>query len=197
MSMDFESDILRVQGRIAEIFGVPPEADPAAPSPNAPGSGRFAAMVNQALAGNGGAAGSEQTAQAPVPPEHIEQLVQANASTWQVDPALVRAIMANESAFNPNATSHAGAQGLMQLMPDTAASLGVTNSYDPEQNVWGGTRYLRGLLDRFGGDLTKTIAAYNAGPAAVEKYGGVPPYSETQAYVKNVLDSYQQYKGQP
>ncbi|MBV8602450.1 MAG: lytic transglycosylase domain-containing protein [Candidatus Eremiobacteraeota bacterium] len=197
MSMDFESDILRVQSRIAEIFGVPAEADPAGSAGNlGPGHGRFSAMVNQALAGNA-ATGGQETAQAALPPEHIEQLVQSNASAWQVDPALVRAIMANESAFDPNATSKVGAQGLMQLMPETAASLGVTNSYDPEQNVWGGTRYLRSLLDRFGGDLTKAVAAYNAGPGAVEKYGGVPPYSETQAYVKNVLDSYQQYKGQP
>jgi soluble lytic murein transglycosylase-like protein len=81
----------------------------------------------------------------------------------------------------------------MQLMPETAASLGVSDAYEPEQNVWGGARYLRGLLDQFGGDVTKAVAAYNAGPAAVEKYGGVPPYPETQSYVKNVLDSYHQY----
>ncbi|MGH7328130.1 MAG: lytic transglycosylase domain-containing protein, partial [Polyangiaceae bacterium] len=84
-----------------------------------------------------------------------------------------------------------------QLMPETAASLGVTNAYEPDQNVWGGARYLRSMLDRFGGDVTKAVAAYNAGPNAVERYGGVPPYAETQSYVENVLGSYQQYKNAP
>ena len=91
-------------------------------------------------------------APAPVPPEQINQLVQQNADIWQVDPALIKSVIANESSFNANATSPVGAQGLMQLMPETAASLGVKNPYDPAQNVAGGTRYLRGLLDRFKGD---------------------------------------------
>jgi soluble lytic murein transglycosylase-like protein len=190
MSMDFDSDILRVQARIDQILGVQPQDDWIVPPvDNAPQSGRFASMVQQALGNQQGA-----PAFAPLPPAQIDSLVQSSAATWGVDPDLIRAVMANESAFNPNATSKAGAQGLMQLMPETAASLGVTNGYDPEQNVWGGTRYLRSMLDRFGGDLTKAIAAYNAGPNAVERYGGVPPYAETQAYVENVLDSYQQYK---
>jgi len=147
-------------------------------------------MVQQAL-DNG------HNAPAPMPSAQINHLVQANSETWGVDPDLIRAVMANESGFDPNATSKTGAQGLMQLMPDTAASLGVSNAYDPEQNVWGGARYLRSMLDRFGGDMTKAIAAYNAGPNAVERYGGVPPYSETQSYVQNVLGSYQQYKNAP
>lgn len=89
-----------------------------------------------------------------------------------------------------------GAQGLMQLMPGTASGLGVSNAYDPAQNVWGGSKYIKGLLDRFGGDMTRAVAAYNAGPGAVEKYGGVPPYAETQNYVQNVLSSYEKYKAQ-
>jgi soluble lytic murein transglycosylase-like protein len=131
-----------------------------------------------------------------MPAQQIDRLVSANASAWGVDPALVKAIIANESAFNPAATSKTGAQGLMQLEPGTAAGLGVSNAYDPAQNIWGGTRYIKGLLDRFHGDLRLAVAAYNAGPGAVEKYGGVPPYAETQAYVENVLDSYQKYKTQ-
>jgi soluble lytic murein transglycosylase-like protein len=133
-------------------------------------------------------------APAPVAPAQLDALVQQSASSWQVDPALVKAVIANESGFDANATSRVGAQGLMQLMPDTAASLGVRNAYDPVQNVAGGTRYLRGLLDRFGGNLRLAVAAYNAGPGAVEKYGDVPPYAETQNYVQNVLASYDTYR---
>ncbi len=119
--------------------------------------------------------------------------MQQNSAAWQVDPALIKAVIANESGFNANATSKTGAQGLMQLMPDTAASLGVRDAYDPVQNVAGGTRYLRGLLDRFGGNMPLAVAAYNAGPGAVEKYGGVPPYAETRNYVQNVLASFNSY----
>jgi soluble lytic murein transglycosylase-like protein len=189
--MDLNGEIARIQARISQIFGAGDDATEAAPQ-SQPRTGRFAAMVNQALDG-----GAQQTANASVAPEHIEDLVQSNAAYWQVDPALVRAVMVNESGFDANATSHAGAQGLMQLMPETASSLGVTNAYDPKQSVWGGARYLRGLMDRFGGDLTKVVAAYNAGPEAVDKYGGVPPFAETQNYVKNVLASYQEYKQRP
>jgi soluble lytic murein transglycosylase-like protein len=128
-----------------------------------------------------------------VPPAQIDALVQQNASTWQVEPALIKAVIANESGFDANATSGAGAQGLMQLMPATAASLGVRDAYDPAQNVAGGTRYLRGLLDRFGGDKRLAIAAYNAGPGAVEKYRDIPPYRETRNYVQNVLASFDKY----
>jgi soluble lytic murein transglycosylase-like protein len=119
----------------------------------------------------------------------LDRMIGASAAEFRVDPALVEAIVQNESAFDPGATSAAGARGLMQLMPETAASLGVIDAYDPAQNVRGGTRYLRGLLDRFH-DVALAIAAYNAGPRAVERYGGVPPYAETQDYVRAVLKSY-------
>lgn len=124
----------------------------------------------------------------------IDRYVSANAKAAGIDPALVDSIIANESGFDPNATSHAGARGLMQLMPETAASLGVSDPYDPAQNVRGGTRYLRALLDRFG-DVELAVAAYNAGPGAVERYGGVPPYPETQNYVRNVMARYRKLRG--
>lgn len=109
------------------------------------------------------------------------------AETYQIPENLLKAVAKAESDFNPNAVSHCGAQGIMQLMPATARSLGVTNSFDPGQNIMGGAKYLRQMLDNFDGDVTKAVAAYNAGPGAVQKYGGIPPYKETQNYVTKVL----------
>ncbi len=193
--MDISTDLAAVQSRIAEITGtVAPAAQGAQAAPG------FASLVSQAMKGDGATGDPGIAAQgrgaSMTPPAQIDSLVSANAAAWQVDPALVKAIIANESGFNANATSKTGAQGLMQLEPGTAAGLGVHDSYDPAQNVWGGTRYIRGLLDRFHGDMRLAVAAYNAGPGAVEKYGDVPPYAETQNYVGNVLDSYQKYKAQ-
>lgn len=113
--------------------------------------------------------------------------ISAAATRHGVDPKLLTGLIRAESNFDPNAGSHAGAQGLAQLMPGTAAGLGVTNPLDPVQSIEGGARYLRQQLDRFGGDPAKALAAYNAGPGAVEKFGGVPPYEETQSYVRRVL----------
>src|ERR1700678_4092531 len=192
--MDIFSDISAIQNRIAEISGAPP----AGAVVTTPPGGDFNAVLAQALMPELAPATAENPdAPAPVPPEQINQLVQQNADIWQVDPALIKSVIANESSFNANATSPVGAQGLMQLMPETAASLGVKNPYDPAQNFAGGTRYLRSLLDRFNGDTRLAVAAYNAGPNAVEKYGDVPPYAETQNYVKNVLGSLDQYRSQP
>ena len=119
----------------------------------------------------------------------LSQLVKAASDKYQIDPKLVSAVAEVESGGNQGAESPAGAIGVMQLMPDTAAALGV-NPYDKQQNIEGGAKYLRQMLDSFGGDVKKAVAAYNAGPNAVKKYGGVPPYPETQDYVDKVLDLY-------
>jgi hypothetical protein len=117
------------------------------------------------------------------------------AQRYGVDEAVVRAIIHAESAFRPNARSHAGAQGLMQLIPATAARFGVSDAYDPKQNIAGGVQYLAWLTKRFGGDLTLIAAGYNAGEGAVDKYGGVPPYKETQRYVQRVGQLAERYRG--
>ncbi|MFO7707674.1 MAG: lytic transglycosylase domain-containing protein [Desulfobacterales bacterium] len=117
----------------------------------------------------------------------IEKAIRRAASTYNLPPELIRSVIQAESAFRPDAVSPVGAQGLMQLMPDTAKELGVVDPFDIRQNIDGGARYLRQMLDRFGGDLKLALSAYNAGPGAVEKYEGQVPYAETRDYVKRVL----------
>ena len=121
-----------------------------------------------------------------------DRLISRLGQSHEVPPALVKAVIAAESNFNPRAVSKKGAQGLMQLMPQTARELGVENAFEPEQNVSGGTRYLRQMLTRYG-DVSRALAAYNAGPEAVDRYRGIPPYQETQAYVDRVLTYYVTY----
>ena len=125
----------------------------------------------------------------------INDLITKYSDKNGLDEDFVKAVINQESGFNPNATSHCGAMGLMQLMPSTAQGLGVKNAYDAEQNIEGGTKYLKGLMDRFNNDKSLALAAYNAGPNAVKKYGGIPPYAETQNYVKSVLSKYDRMKG--
>ncbi len=140
-----------------------------------------------------GLPGAEPRRRAPRRWEY-DGLIGLTARAHRVQPALVKAVIAAESNFDPYAVSHKGAQGLMQLMPQTSAQLGVEDPFQPTDNVRGGTQYLRAMLDRFG-DLNRALAAYNAGPTAVDRWGGVPPYRETQDYVRRVLTYYRHYDG--
>ena len=124
------------------------------------------------------------------PDPELNLVIDQHCGSQDLEPKLVRALIQVESAWNPVAVSRAGAMGLMQLMPDTAASLDVADPYDPDQNVRGGTVFLRRMLDRFGGRVDLALAAYNAGPGAVERHGGIPPYAETRSYVQRILGLY-------
>lgn len=126
--------------------------------------------------------------------DEINGLIDEYSQKNGLDSDFVRAVVKQESGFNEHATSRCGAAGLMQLMPGTAKGLGVTNPYDAEDNVRGGTKMLANLLKTYGGKKDLALAAYNAGGGAVKKYGGIPPYGETQRYVKNVLSIYNRYK---
>lgn len=120
-----------------------------------------------------------------------EDIIKQAAEKYNIPEKLITSVIRQESNFNNEVVSRSGAQGLMQLMPGTARFLGVTNSFDPFQNIMGGTKYLRQMLDQFGGNVEHALAAYNAGPGNVKKHGGIPPFKETQQYVKKVLGYFQ------
>ena len=121
-------------------------------------------------------------------PEELEPLFEQASRETGIDIRVLKAIAKQESDFNPRVRSKAGAMGVMQLMPGTAKEVGVTNPYDPAQNISGGARYFRKMYDMFGGDMEKALAAYNAGPGNVRKYGGIPPFKETQNYVRRIMN---------
>ena len=175
-------------GATASLLGLAPTA--AAGATAAAPSGTTGSLAGATTTAPSGTTGS--LAGVPYGDE-----ITAAARRNGVDPALLAGLVRQESNFNAAAVSPAGARGLTQLMPATAAGLGVANPSDPVQALEGGARYLRRQLDAFGGDVTKALAAYNAGPGAVQRYGGVPPYAETQAYVQKVQAFAAAYRGTP
>lgn len=186
-----------VVARVAELQSLMGAAMPAPPA----AATAFAAQLATATAPT--AAPAATTASAGLMSVGASELgpdvpygaeITAAAKKHGIDPALLAGLVKQESGFNPTAGSPAGARGLTQLMPGTAAGLGVTDVLDPIQNLDGGAKYLRQQLDAFGGDVTRALAAYNAGPGAVQRYGGVPPYAETQNYVRIVQANAAQYR---
>lgn len=175
-------------GRRVFINADPPHvvAPAKKPAAMAPGFTRIAVRSTQRPA----LATPELSAAASANREKIEEMIREVSARYRVDPALVRAVIETESNWNSTAISSRGALGLMQLVPGTAQQLGVNNALDPKQNLDGGVRYLHSLLQRYNGDLDKALAAYNAGPGAVDRAGGVPRIRETREYVQKVTDSY-------
>jgi soluble lytic murein transglycosylase-like protein len=189
--MSIEAVISRVSQLQAMLAGSPP----APTSTSAPSSTSFSTALQNATAGTGTATMATPAATAASATSTSSSLpagtpyaaeITAAATKNGIDPALLAGLVKQESGFNPNAGSPAGARGLTQLMPGTASGLGVSNVLDPVQSLNGGAKYLKQQLDAFGGDVTKALAAYNAGPGAVQRFGGVPPYAETQNYVRIV-----------
>ena len=172
----------------------PPAPDPPAPVKGLPGAAAAAAQSRMTLpAALSSARSSARSAPLPTAAE-LNTVVNSASETYRLDPDLVNSVIHAESGFNAHAVSPKGAQGLMQLMPQTASNLGVSNAFDPKQNVGGGSAYLRELLEHYNFDLVKALAAYNAGPERVEKYNGVPPFRETRAYVAHIIHEYNQKK---
>ena len=190
--MSVEAAVARIS-QIQQLLGEATGVQPAATTTTAATS--FQSQLQQATAANatsavaGAATGADVSGQ-------FSDLINGAAQKYGVDPALLKGLIRQESNFNPNAKSPAGAAGLCQLMPGTAAALGCTNPLDPAQAIDAGAKYLSQQLKAFGGDPQKALAAYNAGPGAVQRYGGVPPYAETQNYVRSVMAFADQYRTQ-
>lgn len=194
------SRMAELQSRIDSLSPRPAENTPPPPPPGIGGMSFSDALdaAQNPLSGSIGPNGSLGGMVKPmgiegldIQPAHSEGDLRAMASKiaagHNLNPKVLEALVEQESGFDPLAESKVGAQGLTQLMPGTARGLGVTDPLDPEQNLNGGAKYLKQMLNRFDGDLPKALAAYNAGPGAVNKYGGIPPYKETQNYVKRIM----------
>jgi soluble lytic murein transglycosylase-like protein len=181
--------VTQIQQMLDQATGAPP---PAATSTDATS---FQSQLQQATGASAAGAVPGAAIGGDVGGQFSDQ-INAAAQKYGVDPALLKGLIRQESNFNPNAKSPAGAAGLCQLMPGTAASLGCTNPLDPAQAIDAGAKYLSQQLKAFGGDPRKALAAYNAGPGAVQRYGGVPPYAETQNYVRAVMGFADQYRTQ-
>jgi len=151
---------------------------------------RGGSTISPVSKGSAAAAAHSSASETDVANSRLDRIAHDAAVRHDLDPALVKAVISTESGWNPRAVSRKGAMGLMQLIPGTAQRFGVGNVFDPEQNIEGGTTYLKSLLDRYNGDLTKSLAAYNAGEHAVDLNGGVPAYRETQEYVQKVTNAY-------
>jgi soluble lytic murein transglycosylase-like protein len=199
--MSVDATVARV-AQLEAMLGLSPAGAPVSTTstPGTAGSSDFAARLasvtdtSPAAAPTGATAtGATGAAAGPGAATPFAAEIDAAAKKYNVDPALLRGLIRQESNFNPNATSPAGARGLTQLMPGTAAALGVDPSV-PAQAIEGGAKYLRQQLDKFGGDPAKALAAYNAGPGAVQRYGGVPPYAETQNYVRKIMAYAAEYR---
>ena len=168
---------MSVSEALARVSAIQSQIAALAPPPPAPTSDpAFGTMLDTQLATEGSGRTTFGSGGSLGEPSPYDDMIKQAAAEAGVPPALVKAVAKAESGFDPKSTSGAGAQGLMQLMPGTASGLGVTDPFDPLQSLRGGAKYLRQQLDRFGGDYSKAIAAYNAGPGAVQKYGGIPPY---------------------
>jgi soluble lytic murein transglycosylase-like protein len=184
--MSLQSVLARIDQLYAQIDPASQQTQAAPATTTATAPAQTTSFANQ-LAATLAPSSTTSTSATAVTPSTFSGQIDAAAQRYGVDPALISSVIHQESGFNPNATSSAGAAGLMQLMPATAQSLGVSNPYDPSEAIDGGTRYLKSLLDKFGGNTELALAAYNAGPGAVEQYGGVPPYPETQNYVNSIM----------
>ena len=185
-----DARVQQLQTMVATMTGAPTAAPPAQPSSSSFAGALASAQTAATPATTSAATGTDSSTA-------FGAEIDAAAASNGIDPALLKGLVSQESGFDPNARSGAGALGLTQLMPGTASSLGVSNPLDPAQSLQGGAKYLRQQLDRFGGDERLALAAYNAGPGAVARYGGVPPYSETQNYVNSVMAKAAAYRGAP